>query len=338
MKIYYLILTLVFVSCGTAVSLESKKPVKPKPVWDTKGFEFRIAYNILVNEEVDNYDVFTMNPDGSNKINITNTPGFDWVYYAYEDRLYIISDMDTCHSCYFLYETDSKGSFFRKVTNIRLSDSWMGQRHEGQELIVKPHPTVDSSLYVIQTANGELVQKIKPPIRNFSDPIFSIDGSSIIFRGSKKNHYNDTIDLDELYEYDLSTKELIKLTNYPKSDKTAEPYSYHAGPPFLLNNGEISYISKQKGSYSVFIYNPLLKESQQLTSDEMNQGWHSWSPDNRYLIYNGFSKEKDAAYHIYVWDSETNSTVMITDSTYQLHQAPICVKIDIAVKPSPTNR
>ncbi len=64
--------------------------------------QYKIVYNVLEDKAKDNYEIYSMNMDGTDKKNITNTPGVEWVYYAYEDKVYYISDIDTCHRCYFL--------------------------------------------------------------------------------------------------------------------------------------------------------------------------------------------------------------------------------------------
>mgnify|MGYP003539775392 FL=1 len=57
--------------------------------------QYKIAYNVYEDTAKDNYDIYIMNMDGSGQKNITNTPGVEWVYYAYEDKIFFISDRDT---------------------------------------------------------------------------------------------------------------------------------------------------------------------------------------------------------------------------------------------------
>ncbi|MDP2884948.1 MAG: hypothetical protein Q8P51_08020 [Ignavibacteria bacterium] len=47
---------------------------------------YYIAYNVLVDSKTDNYDVFAINLDGSNKRNITNHKDLAWTYYAWKER------------------------------------------------------------------------------------------------------------------------------------------------------------------------------------------------------------------------------------------------------------
>ena len=51
---------------------------------------YKIVYNVLEDKEKDNYELYSMNMDGSDRKNITNTPGVEWVYYAYKNKVYYI--------------------------------------------------------------------------------------------------------------------------------------------------------------------------------------------------------------------------------------------------------
>src|SRR5690606_16186840 len=94
--VFPIIATVFLSSC--AISQDKK---------NTSEKEYSIAYNIHENDTIhkNNYEVMTMNMDGSSKKNITNNPDVAWTYYAYKNRLFFISDRDTCSRCFFLYET-----------------------------------------------------------------------------------------------------------------------------------------------------------------------------------------------------------------------------------------
>ncbi len=98
--------------------------------------QYRIAFNVAQDSKADDYEVYSMNLDGSDKRNITNHKDVAWTYYAYKDRLFFISDRDACKRCYFLYEMKADGSNVRKISDLRLEDSWMGSRNDGAEMVV----------------------------------------------------------------------------------------------------------------------------------------------------------------------------------------------------------
>jgi TolB protein len=79
-----------------------------------------IAYNVLIEDSTDNYEIFVMDTDGKNQRNISNNQGVDWVYYAWKDKIYFISDRDTSYRNYFLYVMDSNGENIKKISSFRL--------------------------------------------------------------------------------------------------------------------------------------------------------------------------------------------------------------------------
>ncbi|MGD9900516.1 MAG: TolB family protein, partial [Calditrichaceae bacterium] len=85
--------------------------------------KYKIAYNVAYDIEKDDYEIFIMDMDGRNKKNISNREGVDWVYYAWKDKIFFISDRDTIHRTYFLYVMDADGKNVRKISNLQLRDS-----------------------------------------------------------------------------------------------------------------------------------------------------------------------------------------------------------------------
>lgn len=288
---------------------------------------YAIAYNVLTDKETDNYEIFTMNMDGTEKQNISNLSGVEWTYHSYQDKLYFISDQDTCYRCYFLYETNYKGENRRKVSDIRLADSWMSSRKDGGELIVKPSAKVDSAFYIIDI-NGELVQRLETGLPYASDPLFINHGQQIVFRGAKKKFKKDNGYIDELYMMNEDGSSLKQLTHYPSADTTANWYSYHAGPPKLNpTEGFISYQSFQNGKYSLFAVTLDGKKQWKLTDNADAEGWHDWSPDGNWLVIELFDKDQ-TQFHIGLMDWKTKEMTVLTDTSFTYQQAPNIVLKD----------
>ena len=96
----------------------------------------KVAYNILENRDKGDYDVYTMDLKGTGNQNVTRHPVLAWTYQVWKDKLFFLSDRDTCSRCFFLYESDAEGRNTRKISNLQLEDSWMDSRNNGKELIV----------------------------------------------------------------------------------------------------------------------------------------------------------------------------------------------------------
>ena len=295
------------------------------PKDDTTRNEMSIAYNVLFDAESDNYEVFTMDLQGSDKKNITNLAGVEWAYLAFKNRLFFISDKDTLARCFFLYETDYQGSKKRKVSDIRLADSWMSTRFDGQEMIVKPHRIVDSAFYIINTTSGNLLQRLETGLPFANDPLFINKGSQVIFRGGNKKSKRDEGFLDELYRINSDGTDLVQLTHYPKDDTTAKWYDYHAGPPRLHpTENFITYQSYQQGKYSLYVITNDGSRNWKLTDLPYNEGWHDWSADGNWLAIEIFDNDQ-TQFHIGLMNWKTRNFTFLTDSTHKYQQAPVFV-------------
>jgi TolB protein len=289
--------------------------------------ELRIIYNVYYDTLNGNYEIFSMNLDGSDKRNISNTPGIDWVYASYKDKVYFVSDRDTTSRFYFLYEMDALGNNVRKVSDLRLEDSWFGFRHNGKEMITAARigKEIRNQLYTINVETGSYQSIAQDTASSFNSPIYSPDGNKIVYR-FRKNKRNFQTEKTELWIMDADGKNAKQVTHYPESDTTAEWHAYHAGAPYWEpNQNVISYISFQKGNYSIFVINPDGTGVKQLTGDEVNEGWHAWSPDGQWITYDG-SDLKSTTYDIYIMKANGTEIKKLTDS-WQFEQAPIFAEV-----------
>lgn len=314
--LFFLSVLLIFFSCA-----------QNRDATPTASTKFRIAYNVHVPDSLhpDNYEVFTMEIDGSDKQNLTRHPDVAWTYLASGDQIYFISDRDTAYRNYFLYAMNFDGSDVRKISDVRLRDSWMDIRNDA-ELIVSPHPSVDSALYLISTS-GQLLQKIVPPVPYFTDPAFSPDGKQIAFRGSNKRSKREPGYEEAIYVSNLDGSDLTRISNYPVQDTTAPWYAYKSGPPRWHPSGAfISYQSMRNGKYSLFAAAPDGSKEWKLTQNQQSEGWHSWSPDGKWLALDIFDVDQ-SHFDIGLMNWEDQTLRILTDTLYQYQQAPTFLEV-----------
>lgn len=286
--------------------------------------EYVIAYNVHIPDttRVD-YDVFTINLDGTQRRNITSNTDVAWTYEAYRDALYFISDRDTCYRCFFLYKTDASGSNPRKVGDLQLEDSWMSSRKEGTEMVVTGRigKAVRHQLFIMNLAKGTYTQLTNDTTARYGDPCFSPDGTQIVF--SYKKDKRDKATHEELYLMNEDGSGLVQLTRYPEDNPSAKNYGYRAGAArWHPTDNFISYVSLQDGRHSIFAVTPDGKKQWKLTANELAEGWHDWSPDGKWLAFNS-SDWEESQYHISIMNWETKEIRQLTDSTYKAQQAPV---------------
>lgn len=281
--------------------------------------DVKIAYNVKYADSTDNYEIFIMNPDGSGKKNISNHPGIDWVYYAYGNKLYFVSDRDTTYRKYFLYEMDSDGQNVRRLTPFLVKDSWFGTRKNGKEWVVASRKDGAHRFYIIDE-NGNELRSLGHDTCRINDPVFSPDEKQIVFRSNKTG-------IDELWIMNDNGTDPRQITFYPKEDTTAPWHAYHAGPPvWRPRHNEISFQSKQKSNYSIFTIRPDGSGLKQITPDEANEGWHSWSPDGEWLTFDR-SDSEDKDFDIYIMKYDGTGLKKLTNE-FKREQSPVFVRIN----------
>ncbi|MEC7771057.1 MAG: hypothetical protein VX798_07730 [Bacteroidota bacterium] len=280
-----------------------------------------IVYNVLRDAEIDDYEVFSMNLDGSNKKNITNRYGVEWSYFSHRDTLYFISDRNSCKRCFFLYKSNFNGENPQKVSGLELTDSWMSSRKNGSEIIVKPKTLFESTFYILNK-EGTVIQEVDTDLPFAADPLFVNNGKQVVFRGGlSKNKLIDGFN-EELYIIDVDGQNRKQLTHYPEADSTAGKYGYRAGAPKLHpTENFVTYQSKQNGKYSLYAVSLDGKKQWKLTDNTENEGWHDWSPDGKWLVIELFDDEQ-SQFHIGLMNWETKEMKMLTDTTYKYQQAP----------------
>lgn len=294
---------------------------------EIEGRRFRIAYNIHIPDtSKDDWEIMLMNPDGSDKANITGHPDVAWTYIANNDLLYFISDRDTCYRCFFLYECDATGNKIRKVSSLRLEDSFMSLRYDGSEMIVAGRigSFIRYQLFLINLKDGSFRQLTSDTAAYHADPCFSPDGKKIVF-SYKKNRRNRN-EFEELYIMDEDGKNSRQLTHYPKENPSAGEYGYRAGASrWHPTENFISYVSKQDGRHSIFAITPDGSKQWKLIDNPESEGWHDWSRDGKWLVFNNSDKE-ETQYHITLVNWVTKKWSQLTDNTYKSQLGPVFIQ------------
>ena len=280
--------------------------------------DFRIVYNVQWDAEKDDYEIFSMNPDGTDQRNISRWKGVDWVYHAHGDKIYFVSDREAEHRKYHLYEMRWDGSKVRRITDFLLVDSWLGSRKGGSEFVVTSTKDGETHELYLIGRDGRELKRLTQNGQYENDPAFSPDGRQIVFRSRKTGH-------GELFIMDADGGPWRQLTRYPEDDDTLKNgYGYHTGPPFWEpNRNIITFTSKRKGNHSIFAVKPDGSGLRQLTPDGREELWHSWSPDGRWLAFGG--ETGDGNYDIWMMPGDGGELRRLTEDK-RAEQAPVFVR------------
>jgi len=289
--------------------------------------QYKIAFNVLQDQKADDYDVFTMDVDGSAIRNVTNHKDVAWTYYSLPGKLLFVSDRGACRRCYFLHESDIDGGNVRKVTNLQLEDSWMGSRNNGRELVVAGRIDTRTryQLFLVDRETGTYRQLTNEPEAAFRDPSFSPDGKRIVYVYKKKR--TDRAEIEEMYAMNSDGAGRRKLTIYPANDPLGKEPSYKVGPPqWNAKYNFITYQSNQAGKQSIYAVTPDGTKQWKLTDTKLDEGWHSWSPDGEWLAFDS-RDESTGRYEVMLMNYKTRELKKLTGaSDFKYHQAPVFVQ------------
>lgn len=296
---------------------------KQASVWNrqtTPPANLKIVYNAVIDKTCGTYEVFTMNLDGSDKRNISNWKGADWAYATFEDKVYFVSDRDTTTRLWFLYEMDVNGDNVRKIFKHRLEDSYVGISSKGNKAIIKPIRKERNTFLIIDIFNGKALDSLKLPFAGIADPIYFNEDKQIVFRGNKAKK-----EPEELYIMDADGTNIKQLTEYPKNDTTAKWYETHSGTPvWNAKEKELTYFSKQESNHSIYSVKIDGTGRRRLSDNTFNEGWHAWTPDGNFLVYDGSDLE-DKNFDIYLKDMRNGIVKRLTSDSI-VEQAPLFIK------------
>lgn len=289
--------------------------------------KYSIVYNIHVPDTTkDDWEIIRMNFDGSEKKNIINNNDVAWTYYANGNTLYFISDRDTCYRCFFLYSCDKQGNNVKKISDIQLEDSWMSGRNDGAEILVsgRKGTEIRYQLFIINTKNGVAEQLTNDTAAMFRDPCFSPDGKRIVC-SYKKNRRDKSIH-EELFIMNEDGSNIQQLTSYPENNPSAKEYGYRAGSArWHPKENFITYVSKQDGRHSIFAITPDGKKQWKLLENSQSEGWHEWSADGKWLVYNS-SDNEEKQFNIELMNWQTKERKALTHNEYKSQLCPVFIE------------
>ncbi len=257
----------------------------------------RIAF---ISNREENWEIYTMNPDGSNVRNVSNHPAGDhrpaWI--AGSTRLAFRSQRARDDGGWDRWEADLDGTDTGAVDLPgRLSNSDFGmfpQFHpSGSYVANAAERDGEQDIYIWRfDGGGERVVAPAPGIDY--RPIFSPDGTKILFISERDGNA-------EVYTVAFDGSDVRRLTNTPGIDRYAR---------WSPDGRQIGFVSDRDGDLEVYVMHASGDDVRQLTFNDAEDGEISWSPDGRRIA---FRSDASGNGEINVVDLETLEVVNISN-------------------------
>ncbi|NJO07094.1 MAG: hypothetical protein HC876_17140 [Chloroflexaceae bacterium] len=259
--------------------------------------EQRIAFHSSITGD---FDIYTVRPDGSGKLNLTNHSAND-LYPAWSpdgSRLVFASDRDAPEAGVFdLYMMNRDGSGIMRLTNTPAArDELPAWSHDGNWIAFVSDADGDQEIYVISADGREPVQLTFNETATDTYPAWSPDDSQLVFMSDRNG--SDF----ELY-----------IANNDGSDVRAIPQTAanEAYPAWSPDGNRILFASGRDGNWKLYTITPQGDDLTNLTSTpSANDTRPAWSPDGSRIA---FQSDRDGDIDIYVMEANGANISRITE-------------------------
>jgi Tol biopolymer transport system component len=226
-----------------------------------------------------NSEIFVMDADGKNIVNVTNSPSFDgWPSWSPDSKKIVFtSNRSGKPNAGQLYSVNINGSGFQQLTDLPgavTQPFWSadGNAVYGYQSWETPGEEYGYIVKVPVSINDAGVEVGTPKFfTSVIDcyPVLSPDGETVIFRSNRDGDW-------DIYTVDAAGNNLKQLTNTPGDD---------AGPVWSPDGSLIVFVSERDKNPEIYTMKPDGSEQTRLTNWPGDDSHPHWFPDGR-IIFN----------------------------------------------------
>ena len=261
------------------------------PIWKPDGNK------IIFSRDLDFMlrDIFQIDLDGNNEINLTNNQGYDEDMKISGDgeRIVFFSWGDYPKDIYIM-NSDGSGR-----TNLTNDETWDGDPDislDGQKIAWTSRRTGINEIFIMNSDGSNQIQLTNNLNgTESSDPIFSPDGTQIIF-----------INNNDIYYINSEGGDATNLTNV---GSWVTDYSFSSDGLKIIFSSD----PDNNNSYDIFIMNSDGSNLTNLTNGFGNSSCPDISEDNQQIV---FCSKVDEYYDIYIMDIDGNDRVQLTNTNF----------------------
>jgi len=224
------------------------------------------------------FEIYTVNTDGSNLVQITDNDAFDGhpAWSPDGNTILFVSDRDGNPE---IYRMKPDGSDLIRLTDDPATDEFPAWSPNGQLIAFVSSRGDDADIYLMQADGSEVTPLFSNPGKDWT-PAWSYTTAEIAF----------TSDRDGAFDlYIINAEGNVRRV----TEGLGDIFSANWSP----NGRFITFSAGPDGNYDIYIIRPDGTELQRITNNEAVDYMPKWSPDSNYLL---FVSKRDDNPDIYV--------------------------------------
>lgn len=239
-----------------------------------------------------NYEIYSMNPDGSNQTRLTNNSAGD-SYPAISSDGNRIAFASTRDGNTEIYLMNADGTGQTRLTTNPQRDIMPAFSPDGMRVVFTSFRNGRADIYVINV-DGTNETRLTVSSANDFEPVFSPDGSKIAFT-SQRDGYG------QVYLMDADGANQTRLTN-----QVADEYD----PSFSPDGTRIAFTSFRDGpTNEIYVMNVDGSNQTRLTNNTVADISSSFSPDGSQIA---FVSNRDGQLEVYLMNADGSNQVRLT--------------------------
>ncbi|MEO8395645.1 MAG: ABC transporter substrate-binding protein, partial [Chloroflexota bacterium] len=239
-------------------------------------------------------DIYVMNMDGSNLVNLTHNPAGDYIPVWSPDGKQLLFNSDRAGNSQ-IYVIDVASGQTTNLSNNASNDFFASWSPDGKQITFVSDRSGQAFIYVMN-ADGSDQRQLTDIEGEF--PAWSPDGTQIVF---------GTNEPGEIYRINVDGTGLTDLTNDPSDDGL---------PSWSPDGKRIAFTSNRDGSEEIFLMNPDGGNLVQLTHSDRPVYNHksAWSPDGTQIV---FVSTRDGNAELYLMNADGSDQTRLTNTPYE---------------------
>jgi Tol biopolymer transport system component len=223
---------------------------------------------VFVSDRDGNFDIYTMNADGSAMTRLTTDPGPDMAPAWAPDgsRVVFVSERDDNKEIYVM---NSDGSNQVNLTNHPDADEEPAWSPDGSKIVFRSNRDGRAQVYTINPDGSELTRVSTSTEGDDYDPAWSPDGTQIAFVSNRDQNA-------EIYVMNADGSGAANLTNHPATE---------TAPAWASDGSRIAFQTQRDGNWQVYTMNPDGSQPANISNSTSSDQGPGWSPDSQYLTF-----------------------------------------------------